>query len=124
MDMQKVSEAEKNRWGKIIETYLNTRKQLSAMIMLTDIRHKPTQQDIVMYQWICSMGKPHVIVATKADKIAKAHYDKHIAQIRLTLGLVPEIPVIPISSTKRLGLINVWNEIEKVVPGLEIVPDK
>jgi GTP-binding protein len=120
----KVSEAEKNRWGKIIETYLNTRKQLSAMIMLTDIRHKPTQQDIVMYQWICSMGKPHVIVATKADKIAKAHYDKHIAQIRLTLGLVPEIPVIPISSTKRLGLINVWNEIEKVVPGLEIVPDK
>ena len=81
----KVSEAEKNRWGKIIETYLNTRKQLSAMIMLTDIRHKPTQQDIVMYQWICSMGKPHVIVATKADKIAKAHYDKHIAQIRLTL---------------------------------------
>ena len=47
-----------------------------------------------------------------------------IAQIRLTLGLVPEIPVIPISSTKRLGLINVWNEIEKVVPGLEIVPDK
>lgn len=120
----KVSEAEKNRWGKIIETYLNTRKQLSAMIMLADIRHKPTQQDIVMYQWICSMGKPHVIVATKADKIAKAHYDKHIAQIRLTLGLVPEIPVIPISSTKRLGLINVWNEIEKVVPGLEIVPDK
>ncbi len=120
----KVSEAEKNRWGKIIETYLNTRKQLSAMIMITDIRHKPTQQDIVMYQWICSMGKPHVIVATKADKIAKAHYDKHIAQIRLTLGLVPEIPVIPISSTKRLGLINVWNEIEKVVPGLEIVPDK
>ncbi len=120
----KVSESEKNRWGKIIETYINTREQLCGMIMLTDIRHKPTQQDIIMYQWICSMGKPYVIVATKADKIAKAHYAKHIAQIRLTLGLVPEIPVIPVSVTKRTGLINVWKEIEKIVPGLEMTAKK
>lgn len=120
----KVSESEKNRWGKIIETYINTREQLCGMIMLTDIRHKPTQQDIIMYQWICSMGKPYVIVATKADKIAKAHYAKQIAQIRLTLGLVPEIPVIPVSVTKRTGLINVWKEIEKIVPGLEMTAKK
>lgn len=120
----KVSESEKNRWGKIIETYLNTREQLCGMIMLTDIRHKPTQQDIIMYQWIRSMGKPYVIVATKADKIAKAHYAKQIAQIRLTLGLVPEIPVIPVSVTKRTGLINVWKEIEKIVPGLEMTAKK
>ncbi|HZK26538.1 MAG TPA: ribosome biogenesis GTP-binding protein YihA/YsxC [Thermoclostridium sp.] len=120
----KVSESEKNRWGKIIETYINTREQLCGMIMLTDIRHKPTQQDIIMYQWIRSMGKPYVIVATKADKIAKAHYAKQIAQIRLTLGLVPEIPVIPVSVTKRTGLINVWKEIEKIVPGLEMTAKK
>lgn len=119
----KVSESEKRKWGKIIETYLNIRKQLCGIIMLTDIRHKPTEQDKIMYQWICTMGKPHIIVATKADKIAKSHYPKHIKEIRQTLNLVPGIPVIPVSVTKKTGFIDVWSEIERIAPSLEIISD-
>lgn len=120
----KVSESEKRKWGKIIETYLNNRSQLCGIIMLVDIRHKPTQQDKMMYQWIVTMGKPHILVATKADKIAKAHHQKHIKEIRQTLELVPDIPVIPVSASNKTGFINVWSEIEKIVPGLEIISDK
>lgn len=120
----KVSESEKRKWGKIIETYLNNRSQLCGIIMLVDIRHKPTQQDKMMYQWIVTMGKPHILVATKADKIAKAHHQKHIKEIRQTLELVRDIPVIPVSASNKTGFINVWSEIEKIVPGLEIISDK
>ena len=115
-----VSESEKRKWGKIIENYLNNRSQLYGIIMLVDIRHKPTQQDITMYRWIVSMGKPHIIVANKADKIARAHHPKHIKEIRETLDLVPGVPVVPVSATNKTGFIEVWSEIEKIVPGLVI----
>jgi len=120
----KVSESEKRKWSKIIETYLNNRNQLCGIIMLVDIRHKPTQHDIIMYQWVVSMGKPHIIVATKADKIARAHHQKHIKEIRKTLDLVPGIPVVPVSTTKKTGFIDVWREIEKIVPDLNITGSK
>jgi len=115
-----VSESEKRKWGKIIENYLNTRNQLCGIIMLVDIRHKPTQQDIVMYRWIVSMGKPHFIVATKADKVARAHHMKYVKEIRETLDLVPGVSVVPVSTTNKTGFIDVWSEIEKIVPGLDI----
>lgn len=119
----KVSEGEKRRWEKIIENYINNRNQLCGIIMLVDIRHKPTRQDLIMYRWIVSMGKPHIIVATKADKIAKAHHQKHVKEIRQTLDLVPGVPVVPVSVTKKTGFIDVWNEIEKIIPGLNLTSD-
>ena len=120
----KVSEGEKRRWQKIIETYLNSRSRLCGIIMLVDIRHKPTQHDIIMYRWIVSMGKPHIVVATKADKISRAHYDRHIKEIRNTLNMAPGVPVVPVSVTKKTGFMEVWSEIEKTVPGIDITGKK
>lgn len=115
-----VSESEKKKWAKIIETYLNSSSKLCGIIMLVDIRHKPTEDDKIMYQWIITMGKPHIIVATKADKIARSQYSRQINEIRQTLNLVPDIPVIPVSATKKTGFDEVWSEIEKIVPGLKL----
>lgn len=114
----KVSESERKKWEKIIENYLNNRTQLCGIIMLVDIRHKPTELDEIMYRWIITMGKPHIIVATKADKISRTHYQKLINEIRQTLNLAPGVPVIPVSATARTGYTEVWNEIKKMVPGL------
>ena len=112
----RVSKGEKARWGKIVETYLNSRKQLSMLLMLVDIRHKPTADDKIMYEWICSMGKPHIIVATKADKITRTHYHKHIGDIRAALEVIPEIPVIPVSVTKKTGFLDLWDKIKESFP--------
>lgn len=110
----RVSKSEKAKWGKIIETYLNSRKQLVMLLMLVDIRHKPTADDKIMYEWICSMGKPHIIVATKADKITRTHYPERINEIRKTLNIAPEIPVVPVSVTKKTGYTELWSELEKL----------
>lgn len=110
----RVSKSEKAKWGKIIETYLNSRKQLVMLLMLVDIRHKPTTDDKIMYEWICSMGKPHIIVATKADKITRTHYPERINEIRKTLNIAPEIPVVPVSVTKKTGYTELWSELEKL----------
>ena len=110
----KVSESEKRKWEKIIETYLNNRTQLCGIIMLVDIRHKPTELDEIMYRWIISMGKPHIIVATKADKVSRSHHRKLIDDIRNTLNLAPGVPVIPVSAAKKTGYAEVWNEIKKI----------
>jgi ribosome biogenesis GTP-binding protein YsxC/EngB len=67
----KVSQAERESWGKLCETYLNTRKQIKAIIMIVDIRHEPTRDDKVMLQYIRESGKDYVIVANKADKLGK-----------------------------------------------------
>lgn len=116
----KVSKGERASWGKIVETYLNQRPQLRLVLMLADIRHKPTAEDKIMYDWICSMGKPHIIVATKSDKIARAHYKKHIDQIRKTLNVVSGVPVIPVSGTKKTGFSQLWDQIKQILPDVFI----
>lgn len=113
-----VSKEERRRWGKIVETYLNGREQLRLVLMLVDIRHKPTGEDKLMYEWICSMGKPHLVIATKADKISRTHYRQHIAEIRTTLDLMPGVPVIPVSVLKKTGYMEVWEKIGEALPGL------
>ncbi len=109
----KVSKEEKKKWGSIVETYLNQREQLELILMLVDIRHKPTADDKLMRQWICAMGKPYIILATKADKIARAHYMQHVKEIRGTLDAPPDVPIIPVSATKRIGLSEIWNGVKK-----------
>jgi GTP-binding protein len=113
-----VSKEERARWGKIVETYLNQRRQLRLVLMLVDIRHKPTADDRLMYEWLCSAGKPHIILATKADKISRTHYREHVNEIKKTLNIIPDIPVIPVSVTKKTGYNEVWDRICEVLPGL------
>lgn len=111
-----VSKEERGRWGKIIETYLNNRQQLRLVLMLADIRHKPTADDKLMYEWICAMGKPHIIIATKADKITRAQYKARISEILQTLGAKPGVQAIPVSVTKRTGFLELWDGIISLLP--------
>lgn len=113
-----VSKEERARWGKIVETYLHKRGQLKLVLMLVDIRHKPTADDKLMYEWLCSMETPHIIIATKADKITRTHYGEQVSEIRKTLDLMPDVPVIPVSVTKKTGYQQMWDKINEYLPGL------
>ena len=107
----KVSKSEKEKWGAIMERYLKDRKELCAIFLLVDIRHEPSKDDVMMYEWIKYFGYDCVVIATKADKISKGQYQKHISIIRKKLNLEKDEKVIPLSSLKKTGVEDVWNEI-------------
>ncbi len=110
-----VSKDMKASWENIIERYLYTRKQnhLKLVIMLVDIRHSPSKDDIVMHQWIKGFGMNALIVATKSDKISRSQTNVRINDIRKVLQLDKSTKVIPFSSENRTGKDEVLNEIEK-----------
>ena len=107
----KVSKSEKDKWGVIMERYLQDRDELCAIFLLVDIRHEPTNDDVMMYEWIKHFGYNCVVIATKADKISRGQYQKHISIIRKKLQLEKDEKVIPLSSSKKTGVEDVWNEI-------------
>ena len=106
-----VSKSEKDKWGVIMERYLQDRQELCAIFLLVDIRHEPTNDDVMMYEWIKHFGYNCVVIATKADKISRGQYQKHISIIRKKLQLEKDEKVIPLSSSKKTGVEDVWNEI-------------
>ena len=106
----KVSKSEKDKWGVIMERYLQDRQELCAIFLLVDIRHEPTNDDVMMYEWIKHFGYNCVVIATKADKISRGQYQKHISIIRKKLQLEKDEKVIPLSSSKKTGVEDVWNE--------------
>lgn len=113
----KVSKAQKATWGKVIETYLKSRENLMEVIQLVDIRHKPTQEDKHMYDWIKSFGFNGIVVATKGDKLGRNQIEKQKKIIRKTLEMSPEAVLLVISSSERSGKYEVWdlfNELFKV----------
>lgn len=105
----RVSKEHKKTWGKIIETYLGSRKTLLEVILLVDIRHKPTADDVKMYKWITDYGFNGIVVATKADKLSRGQINKHLTVIRKELGMKPEAVLMPISSSSRAGKYEVWD---------------
>ena len=107
----KVAKSEKDKWGVIMERYLQDRDELCAIFLLVDIRHEPTNDDVMMYEWIKHFGYNCVVIATKADKISRGQYQKHISIIRKKLNLAKDEKVIPLSSSKKTGVEDVWNEI-------------
>ena len=107
----KVAKSEKDKWGVIMERYLQDRDELCAIFLLVDIRHEPTNDDVMMYEWIKHFGYNCVVIATKADKISRGQYQKHISTIRKKLNLAKDEKVIPLSSSKKTGVEDVWNEI-------------
>ena len=107
----KVSKSEKDKWGVIMERYLQDRQELCAIFLLVDIRHEPTNDDVMMYEWIKHFGYNCVVIATKADKISRGQYQKHFSIIRKKLQLEKDEKIIPISSLKKTGVEEVWNEI-------------
>ncbi|MDI7817199.1 ribosome biogenesis GTP-binding protein YihA/YsxC [Clostridioides difficile] len=107
----KIAKSEKEKWGGIMERYLESRKELCSIFLLVDIRHEPTADDKLMYEWIKHFGYNCVIIATKADKISRGQYQKHISIIRKKLQMESSEKVIPVSSLKKTGVEELWEEI-------------
>ncbi len=107
----RVSKTEKEKWGSIMERYLEDREELCAILLLVDVRHEPTSDDKMMYDWIKYFGYNCVVVATKADKISRGQYQKHISAIRKKLEMPKEEKVIVTSSSKKIGIDELWDEI-------------
>jgi GTP-binding protein len=108
-----VSEAVKAKWGKMIERYLQTSRQLRMVFLLIDIRHEPSANDKHMYSWIVENGFYPAIVATKLDKINRSQVQKHLKMIRTGLGVAEGTPIVPYSSVTKQGRDEVWELIEK-----------
>lgn len=111
----KVSKQEKEKWGRMIEEYLNEREQLIQVVLLVDMRHKPTNDDIMMFNWIVESGFEPVVIATKKDKVKPSQRDDALKLIKDTLGIDE---VIPFSSEKGDGVDEVW-ELFKDMIGVE-----
>lgn len=109
----KVSEQEKQKWGQMVERYLHGSKQLRAVFLLIDIRHDPSANDKMMYDWIVAQGYYPVIIATKLDKIKRSQKDKQLKAVRQGLGLPGGATVIPFSSVTKQGRDEVWELAEK-----------
>lgn len=108
----KVSEQEKIKWGQLIERYLNTSKQLKAVFLLIDIRHEPSANDKMMYEWIVSQGYHPIIIATKLDKLKRSQVAKHVKMIKEGLKLLPGTTVIPFSAETKQGREEIWELME------------
>ncbi|QED48820.1 ribosome biogenesis GTP-binding protein YihA/YsxC [Cytobacillus dafuensis] len=108
----KVSKKEREAWGKMIETYLTSREQLKAVVLIVDLRHPPTQDDTMMYGFLKHYEIPCIIIATKADKIPKSKWQKHIKITKETLDLDPNDHLILFSSETGHGKDEAWSVIE------------
>ena len=113
----KVSEQEKVQWGKMIERYLNTSKQLRAVFLLIDIRHDPSANDKMMYNWIVEQGFHPIIIATKLDKIKRSQIQKQVKAIKTGLNLLPGTIVIPFSAETKQGRDEIWELMDNILAG-------
>lgn len=108
----KVSKSERAAWGKMIEKYFTARELLKAVVLIVDLRHSPTNDDCMMYDFLKHYNIPCIVIATKADKIPKGKWDKHKKIVRETLQMDKLDPLIVFSSEKGLGFEQAWAEIE------------
>lgn len=110
----KVSVEVKAKWGKMIERYLKKSKMLKCIFLLIDIRHDPSANDKMMYDWIVSNGYKPVIIATKLDKLKRSQIQKHVRMVREGLGLEKEDVLIPFSAETKQGRDEIWALIESL----------
>lgn len=110
----KVLEKEKQKWGKMIERYLHSSKQLKAVFLLIDIRHDPSANDKQMYDWILSQGYHPIIIATKLDKLKRSQIAKHVKAVRQGLGLGADTVLIPYSAVTKQGRDEIWELAEEL----------
>lgn len=106
----RVSQTEKKKWGRLIEDYLTGREQLKGVIQLVDVRHPPSVDDVLMWQFLAQIQVPAVVVANKADKVSRGQWQKHEKIIRQTLGL-GQGKIILFSTETRQGMDEVQNTI-------------
>lgn len=116
----KVSKAQKATWGSIIETYLNNRETLLEVFQLVDIRHKPSNEDKEMYDWIRTCGFNGIVLATKSDKLNKNQIAQQIKMIKSELQMEKDAIIVPVSSQTREGKYDVWDIINALFEANEI----
>ena len=110
----KVSRAESEKWGEMIESYLTERENLVKVVQLVDIRHKPSAQDVQMYDFLKYYGLDGLVVATKADKVSGNQKQKCISEIRKTLKMEKNDIIIPVSALKRSGHEDLLEELHRL----------
>ncbi len=115
----RANENVKAQWGKMIEDYLHKSRQLKLVFLLIDIRHAPSENDRIMYEWICGKGYQPVIIATKLDKINRSQIQKQLKLIRTTLGAGSETIMIPFSATTKQGRDEIYELIDAVIEHAE-----
>ena len=108
----KMSKVEQDKVAKAIETYLSKRKEIRIIVQLIDIRHKPGQNDKLMYDFIRKTNLPHLLIASKADKVPVTKIDNYLNVIREELDIPNETLLIPFSSEKKIYTEDVWNVLE------------
>ena len=109
------NEKVKAQWGKMIEDYLHKSKQLQVVFLLIDIRHKPSENDCIMYDWICDHGYSPVIIATKLDKINRSQVQKQLKLIRETLKVEKGTVMIPFSATTKQGREEIYEILDSIL---------
>ena len=115
----KVSKELAAKWMKMIDGYLHQSKVLRLVFLLVDIRHKPNQNDIQMYEWCVNYGFNPIIIATKSDKIKRSQLQKQIKQIKDALQVVDGTPVIPFSALNKSGRDEIWEYIDMMYEGFQ-----
>lgn len=108
----KVSEKEKAKWGKMVDNYLHQSRQLKVVFLLIDIRHEPSENDRLMYDWILHQGFEPIIIATKLDKINRSQIQKHVKMIREGLKVVKNTIVIPYSALTKQGREEIYELLD------------
>ena len=111
----KMSKKEQEQVGKFIEEYLFNREEIALIIFLIDIRHNPTENDKLMYNYIISSGLPCLILANKADKIAITKVDSVVKDLQKQLNPIGDIPTLPFSSERKIYQEEVWNTIDSYI---------
>lgn len=107
----KVSKTEREAWGRMIETYITMREELKAVVQIVDLRHKPTVDDVNMYEFLKYYGVPVIVIATKADKIPKGKWEKHAKVVKQTLDIASSDELVLFSSETKKGKDEAWNAI-------------
>lgn len=111
----KANEEVKAKWGKMIENYLHKSKQLRRVFLLIDIRHDPSANDKLMYEWILKQGFEPIVIATKADKINRSQLAKQVKAVKEGLKVVPGTMVIPFSATSKQGRDEIYEIIDSLI---------
>jgi GTP-binding protein len=111
----KAPKTEIEKWGKMIEEYLQKREELKSIVLLIDIRHEPGANDKIMYDWLKHYGYDIIIAATKSDKIKRSQVQKQLSVIRKSLNLEKDDVLIPFSGTEKTGVKELWEAIENIV---------
>ncbi|MGM0379120.1 MAG: ribosome biogenesis GTP-binding protein YihA/YsxC [Bacillota bacterium] len=111
----KVSKEEKDKWGNMMEEYISKRKNLLEVIMLVDLRHSPTEDDRLMYDYILQMGFNGIVLATKADKVKNSKFQKSLKRVREKLKMRPSDVLLPVSAKDKRGKYEFWDMINQLL---------